>query len=95
MKVLREIKFICSVYSILNQHWRNGYGLESVLAAKALFYDKLGFDRIELHINTDNIPSIKLAIKAGFQYECTRKAFSYEEDKWKDLLIYYQNKGGK
>lgn len=79
-------------YSILNQHWRNGYGLESVVAAKELFYEKLDFHRIELHINTDNHPSIQLANKAGFQYECTRKAFSYENDKWQDFFIYYQNK---
>lgn len=45
-----------------------------------------------LHINTDNEPSIQLAKSAGFQYECTRKAFSYEDDWWKDFLIYYQNK---
>jgi RimJ/RimL family protein N-acetyltransferase len=79
-------------YSILNQFWRNGYGLESLKAAQGLFYEKLGFHRIELHINTDNEQSVKLAHKGGFQYECTRKAFSYEEEEWKDFLIYYKNK---
>ena len=79
-------------YSILNQYWRNGYGIESVVAAIALFYEKLGFHRIELHINTDNDPSILLATKAGFQYECTRLAFSQENEEWEDFCIYYQNK---
>jgi len=82
-------------YSIHNQYWRKGYGLESVVAAKKLFYEQLDFHRIELHINTDNHPSIQLAKKAGFQYECTRKEFSFENDEWQDLLIYYQNKKGE
>ncbi|MET1014055.1 MAG: GNAT family N-acetyltransferase [Paenisporosarcina sp.] len=78
-------------YSILNQHWGNGYGTEAVLAATRLIFDKLGFHRIELHINTDNHLSVNLAEKAGFEYECTRKSFSYEDHEWKDFLIYYQN----
>lgn len=79
-------------YSIHNQHWGNGYATEAVHAAKQLFFDQLGFHRIELHINTDNHLSVKVAQKTGFQFECTRKSFSYEEGEWKDLLIYYQNK---
>lgn len=79
-------------YSIHNQHWGNGYATEAVLAAKQLFFDQLEFHRIELHINTDNHLSVKVAEKTGFQYECTRKSFSYEEGEWKDFLIYYQNK---
>ena len=79
-------------YSIHNQHWGNGYATEAVLAAKQLFFDQLEFHRIELHINTDNHVSVKVAKKTGFQYECTRKSFSYEEGEWKDFLIYYQNK---
>ena len=92
-RVLRmDYQWAMMGYSIHNQYWRNGYGLESVVAAKNMFYKKLGFHRIELHINTDNHPSIQLAKKAEFQFECTRRGFSYEDEKWQDLLIYYQNK---
>ena len=79
-------------YSIHNQFWKNGYGIESVKAATNLFFTTLNFHRIELHINTDNEPSKRLAHRAGFTFECTRERFSLENDEWTDFLIYYQNK---
>ncbi|WP_144509760.1 GNAT family N-acetyltransferase [Bacillus sp. FJAT-22090] len=78
-------------YSIHNQFWKNGYGIESVNVAKQLFFHELHFHRIELHINTDNMPSINLAKRAGFAFECKRERFSLENDEWTDFLIYYQN----
>ena len=81
-------------YAIHNQHFRKGYGKESVQAATELFFSELDFHRIELQINIDNIPSKKLAESAGFKYECTRNKFFYEGGKWIDQLIYYQNREG-
>lgn len=78
-------------YSIHNQFWNQGYGLESVVASTEAFFTILDFHRIELHINTDNYPSIRLAEKAGFIFECERKEFSLEYGKWTDFLIYYKN----
>ena len=79
-------------YSIHNQYFRQGYGKESAIAAADFFFYHLQFHRIELQINVDNEPSIKLAESAGFHYECTRKAFFYEDGKWIDNLIYYKNR---
>lgn len=79
-------------YSIHNQFWNKGYGKESVLAASELFFNELCFHRIELHINIDNHPSIKLAENTGYQYECTREKFSMENKVWTDFLIYYKNR---
>ncbi|MCT4574352.1 N-acetyltransferase, partial [Bacillus thuringiensis] len=30
--------------------------------------------------------------RAGFSFECKRKAFSLENGKWMDFLIYFKNK---
>lgn len=79
-------------YSIHNQYFRQGYGKESVQAALQLFFTELNFHRVELQINTDNIPSQKLAESAGFTYECRRENFFYEGGKWIDQLIYIQNR---
>lgn len=78
-------------YFIHNQFWEKGYGKESVIAATHLFFKQLNYHRIELHINMDNEPSIRLAESAGFIYECTRNEFTYERGRWTDLLIYYRN----
>jgi RimJ/RimL family protein N-acetyltransferase len=75
-------------YSLHNQFWKKGYGTEAVSAAADAFHDTLGFHRLELHINTDNFPSIRLAERTGFHYEGTRKKFAYENGEWTDFLIY-------
>ncbi|MDQ0272804.1 RimJ/RimL family protein N-acetyltransferase [Cytobacillus purgationiresistens] len=79
-------------YSIHNQFWKNGYATESVKAAVQAAFTDMGFHRIELHINVDNEPSIRLAEKTGFQYESTRKQFLFEHGRWSDFLVYYQNR---
>ena len=92
-KMLRmDYQWAMMGYSLHNQFWGKGYGTESVLAATEWFFSTLDFHRIELHINKDNKPSIKLAEKTGFRFECVRKEFSLEDDQWTDLLIYYKNR---
>lgn len=59
IKILRmDYQWAMMGYSIHNQYWRNGYGVESVKAALPLFFSSLDFYRIELHIRVDNEPSI-------------------------------------
>ncbi|PYZ91940.1 GNAT family N-acetyltransferase [Salipaludibacillus keqinensis] len=82
-------------YMIHNQHWKNGYGHESVKLAVDLAFNELKFHRIEAHINTDNEASIRLAKSVGMSYECTRKGFIYEFGGWTDNLIYYMNSNTK
>ncbi|MGB3260407.1 GNAT family N-acetyltransferase [Paenisporosarcina sp.] len=90
-KILRlDYQWAMMGYSIHNQYWQMGYGSESVSATKEWVFKNLGFQRIELHINTDNLPSIRLAEKNGFKLECTREKFAFENGEWTDFLIYYQ-----
>lgn len=79
-------------YTMHNQYHRQGYGTESVKAAVELFFEDLRFHRLELQIHVDNEPSKKLAERAGFDYECTRKDYFYEGGKWIDQMIYVKNK---
>ncbi len=75
-------------YTIHNQYWRKGYGKEAVsVALEAAFHD-LHFHRIEAHINLDNHPSAQLAERIGMRFECVRKGFIYEDEKWTDQLVY-------
>ncbi|GAB6493693.1 acetyltransferase, GNAT family [Bacillus sp. UMTAT18] len=93
IKILRmDYQWAMMGYSIHNQYWKNGYGMESVKAAVSLFFNRLHFHRIELHIHVGNEPSVRLAERAGFSFECKREAFSLENGKWMDFLIYFKNK---
>lgn len=87
----REFQWGFLEYRIHNQYWKNGYGKESVNEGLKFAFNNLHFHRIEAHINLDNTPSILLAERVGFTYECTRKKFIYESDEWADNLIYYMN----
>ncbi|MGL4820034.1 MAG: GNAT family N-acetyltransferase, partial [Bacilli bacterium] len=78
-------------YTIHNQYWRNGYAKEAVSAALTIAFQELNFHRIEVHINLDNVPSIKLAESVGMEYECIRKGFIYECEAWTDHLVYAIN----
>lgn len=78
-------------YTIHNQFWRQGFGKEAVKAAIHLGFEKLNYHRIEAHINLDNTASIKLAESVGMVYECTRKEFIFENDKWTDQFVYFIN----
>jgi RimJ/RimL family protein N-acetyltransferase len=80
-------------YSLYKQYWKQGYATEAVLAATDAFFNELDYHRIELHIDTGNTPSQKVAKRTGFKFECTRMAFSYENGVWTDMDIYYKNKG--
>ena len=87
----REFQWARFGYTIHNHFWRQGFGKEAVTAAIELAFEKLQYHRIEAHINLDNQASIKLAESVGMVYECTRKGFIYEDDKWTDHLIYVIN----
>lgn len=78
-------------YTIHNHFWRQGYGKEAVRAAISFAFEKLDYHRIEAHINLENIASKKLAESVGMVYECTRKGFIFEEEKWTDHLVYFIN----
>ncbi|MDX8047208.1 GNAT family N-acetyltransferase [Gracilibacillus sp. S3-1-1] len=78
-------------YFVHNQYWGNGYGKEAVQAVMNIAFHKLGFHRLEAHINLDNSLSVKLAERVGMEFECVRKAFLYENDDWTDHLLYYKN----
>jgi RimJ/RimL family protein N-acetyltransferase len=76
-------------YSILNQHWRRGYGKEATRAAVDIAFRELGLHRLEAGIDPGNRASIALAQSLGMQCEATRKRFYFEPpDGWVDTTCY-------
>ncbi|TFE02127.1 GNAT family N-acetyltransferase [Jeotgalibacillus salarius] len=75
-------------YALHNQFWGEGYGTESLRGLIRMAFEKLNLHRLEAQINLDNTASVKIAEKAGMQYECTRKKFIHENGEWTDHLIY-------
>lgn len=84
----REHQWAVLGYEIHNQHWKQGFGKESVSAALIAGFETLGYHRIEAAINLDNQASIALAQSVGMQKECIRRGFLYEDEQWVDHFIY-------
>lgn len=78
-------------YFIHNQYWHQGFAYEALTELVKQTRDTLHFHRIEAHINLDNNPSIQLIEKLGFQFECVRKGFIFENEQWTDHYVYYIN----
>lgn len=79
-------------YMVHNQFQRQGYGKEAIVAAVEMFFKELKIHRIELQIDVDNKPSLQFAESLGFQFECKREDFYFDEGRWMDQLIYVKTK---
>lgn len=79
-------------YAIHNQYWRKGYGKESVVTIIPFIFEYLQPERIELHIDSDNLASIHLAESIGFNYEEKQSQFSFDSGEWSEFFIYYIEK---
>lgn len=75
-------------FSIFNNQWRNGYGLELAQATINYGIRNLGLNRIEAEILPDNLPSISLCQKAGMKSEGIRRQALFENGVWEDHAVY-------
>ena len=78
-------------YAISPKHQRNGYAYEAISAIISLLQKDLLFDMVVAGVLSENIPSIKLLEKLGFQNEGVRHKAIWHEglDKPVDLHYYY------
>ncbi|WP_227396354.1 GNAT family N-acetyltransferase [Jeotgalibacillus aurantiacus] len=79
-------------YALHNQFWGEGFGTEALKGLTNIAFEKLKLHRLEAQINLDNEASIKTAKRAGFEYECVRKNFLFENGCWTDHVIYVKTK---
>ncbi|MBH46914.1 MAG: hypothetical protein CME71_01950 [Halobacteriovorax sp.] len=75
-------------YRIFNRYWRKGFAKEAVkkICKEALIDLKL--NRLEAVIDSDNMPSIKLAKSLGFRSEGVRENYFFQDDRWDDQAVF-------
>lgn len=86
-----DLQFAHVGYTIHNLYWGMGYATECTRALVELGFRQLNFHRLEAYINLDNPASKRVAQKAGFAFECVRKAFVLENGIWTDNEIWFIN----
>lgn len=73
-------------YKFASRFHRNGYALESLLKATSVAFYELGLHRIGAHVQEDNIASIRLLEKIGFQKEGVCRHHLCIKGQWTDHL---------
>ena len=59
-----------------------------VRAASTWMFQSVGLNRVELHHSTLNTPSCRIAQKAGFRYEGTKRRQALHQDGWHDMHLH-------
>lgn len=75
-------------YRLFNQYWGFGYALEMVKKGLSIGFEDLRFHRLEAHIETGNMRSIKLIEQLGFEKEGVRRSCFLRDKEWFDLSLY-------
>ena len=64
-----------------------GIGTDSIMAIMRYAFDELGLHRLESTAFTDNLPSLNLFRKCGWQVEGTERERAFKNGKFRDLNI--------
>lgn len=75
-------------YGVRARHRRLGYATEALLALTQWALSDGRMQRVELHANTDNRPSLRVAEKAGFIHEGILRRAHVEDDGLHDLAVF-------
>ncbi len=75
-------------YKIDPMYWRRGYCYEALSLCIASITNELDLHRIEALVLPDNLPSIGLLEKLGFEQEGLLKDKAYLQGKWRDHYLY-------
>jgi RimJ/RimL family protein N-acetyltransferase len=75
-------------YGVHPAHQGRGYASEAVQGLSEHVIAEIGLRRIELRVNLDNAPSLRVAEKSGFTKEGVLRGASLEDDGPHDLVIF-------
>jgi RimJ/RimL family protein N-acetyltransferase len=75
-------------YGVRPDRRGRGYASEAVAAVARWALAEGGMQRIQLTVVTDNLPSLRVAEKAGFQREGTLRRAQLEDDGLHDLVVF-------
>lgn len=85
----RSAFFSCQIgYKIDSHNLSQGYGFKMLAQAINILENECNMHRFEAFILPDNLPSINLVKKVGFEFEGIAKSYVFLHGKWTDHLRY-------
>lgn len=67
--------------------WGHGYGLEALRQILLFAFNEKGLNRIEAHINADNLASLRLHEKCGYVREGILRKAIFKNGVFKDVIV--------
>jgi ribosomal-protein-alanine N-acetyltransferase len=67
-------------YDLARAHWGRGIATEALRAMLRFGFEHMGLHRIEAETIADNVESVRLLRRLGFQLEGVRREYSLEDD---------------
>ncbi len=87
--ILRSVYQSCEVgYKFDELFWHFGYASEALCKCIEIAFFELNLHRITAHIMPDNIPSIRLVERIGFEREGIARQSALIRGVWQDHIIY-------
>jgi ribosomal-protein-alanine N-acetyltransferase len=75
-------------YILDKQYWRQGIMTEVLNTVIPFGFENMGLNRIEAQLYPENIASVKLAEKLGFEKEGILKEYEFIRNKFYDVAVY-------
>jgi len=69
------------------EHWGTGIGSEATRLMVDYAFSTLNLNRIQLHVNAENLPAIKIYQRNGFQKEGVLRQAMYRSGKYNDFWV--------
>ena len=67
--------------------WGQGYGKEALIEILKYGFEERGLNRIEAHINADNIASLRMHEMCGYKKEGVLRQAIYKNGRFKDVVV--------
>ncbi len=74
--------------AVRQEHQRKGYASEAVTLVLRCFFEELRYQKVTVHVHSDNTSSIRLHEHLGFQLEGRLRRMVYTRGQFYDELIY-------
>ena len=68
-------------------YWGKGYAREALLQILKYGFEEHGLNRIEAHINADNLASLRMHTKCGYKKEGILRQALYKHGEFKDVVV--------
>ena len=74
--------------AVRQEHRGKGYAAEAVLLILRYFFEELRYQKVTVHIHSDNVSSVRLHERLGFQLEGRQRRMIFTQGEYLDDLIY-------